>query len=325
MNPLISLVIPVYNVEKYLDKCMASVLAQTYDNFEVILVDDGSTDSSGKMCDEYAKEDSRVIVYHKPNGGLSDARNFGVKHCNGELVAFCDSDDYVAEDYLEYLWELMDKYKADMSCGQYIQVYDYSPVKIDRDSIIEEILDTEQMLERICYASVSADVRLYKKTLLLSNPYPIGKLNEDLATTYKIVGQCKITAYSNKIIAFGVARAGSIMREEISEKHFDVFDAIEQFVAYYEEHYPKLKKSAYYRGVRVGNEFTERLFSYNKENRKSYFFRARNRVKKYILPVMFSKKGTLRTKLGGLSILMGYTPAKIACKYKSKTKIKRGN
>ena len=107
MNPLISLVIPVYNVEKYLDKCMESVLAQTYDNFEVILVDDGSTDSSGKMCDGYAERDSRVTVYHKQNGGLSDARNFGVEHCNGDLVSFIDSDDYVTEDYLEYLWYLM--------------------------------------------------------------------------------------------------------------------------------------------------------------------------------------------------------------------------
>ena len=109
MNPLISLIIPVYNVEKYLAKCMESVLAQTYDNFEAILVDDGSTDSSGKMCDEYAKKDTRVLVFHKENGGLSDARNYGVERAHGELVAFLDSDDFVSNDYLFHLYSLIQK------------------------------------------------------------------------------------------------------------------------------------------------------------------------------------------------------------------------
>lgn len=318
MNPLISLVIPVYNVEKYLDKCMESVLAQTYDNFEVILVDDGSTDSSGKKCDEYADRDSRVTVYHKPNGGLSDARNFGVEHCNGELVAFSDSDDYIAEDYLEYLWNLMDKFKADMSCGQCAVEHDYSPVKIDSGIVVEELLDTEQMLERICYTSVSADTRLYKKEHLLSNPYPIGKLYEDLATTYKIVGQCKKIACSNKILDFWVMRDGSITREKITEKQFDIFDASDELVKYYEEHYPAIIKAAYYRGMMAASGFMQRLFARDAGNRRKLFHRAKSRVKDYIWPTFFNEHVSLNMRLACLAIQLGYIPSSIAWKVKAK-------
>lgn len=320
MNPLISLIIPVYNVEKYLGKCMESVLAQTYDNFEVILIDDGSTDNSGKMCDEYAKRDSRVTVYHKPNGGLSDARNFGVEHCNADLVSFIDSDDYVTEDYLEYLWKLMDKYKADMSCGKCVVVHDYSPAKIDSSIVVEELFDTEQMLERICYTSVSADTRLYKKEHLLSSPYPIGKLYEDLATTYKIVGQCKNIACSNKILSFWVMRDGSITREKITEKQFDIFESEEELVKYYEEYYPNIIKAAYHRGVMVGTAFMTRLFNFNEDNRREYFYRARRRMKKYVWPVMFDGKTSIRLKIGGLAIWLGYISATIAWKFKLKGK-----
>lgn len=325
MNPLISLVIPVYNVEKYLDKCMESVLAQTYDNFEVILVDDGSTDNSGKMCDEYAERDSRVTVYHKPNGGLSDARNFGVEHCNGELVSFFDSDDYMANFYLEYLWYLMIKYHADMSCSQSRTVYDYSPVEIDGDPIVEELLDTEQMLARICYTSVGADTRLYKKEHLIANPYPVGKLYEDLATTYRIVGQCKKIACSNKIIDFWVLRDGSITRDIITEKQFDIFDAEDELVKYYERYFPQIIKAAYHRGVMAGNAFMTRLFNYNKDSKKDYFYRARCRVKKYIWPVMFDRQTSIRLKIGGLAIWLGYIPSCLAWTIKKKRESGKGN
>lgn len=320
MNPLISLVIPVYNVEKYLDKCMESVLAQTYDNFEVILVDDGSTDDSGKMCDEYAKKDSRVIVYHKPNGGLSDARNFGVEHCNGNLVSLFDSDDYMANYYLEYLWYLMNKYHADMSCGQCIRVYDYSPVEINDDSNIEEVLNTEEMLERICYTSVGADSRLYKKEHLLANPYPIGKLYEDLATTYKIVSQCEKIVCSNKILGFWVMRDGSITREKITENQFDIFDAEDGLVKYYKENYPQLIKAAYFRGMMAASGFMRRLFSYNdnNDNRRKLFIMAKKRIEKYILPTLLNDKASFNIRILCIAIWLGYIPTFLACKVKSK-------
>ena len=116
MQALVSVIIPVYNVEKFLDRCVRSVLAQTYNNLEIILVDDGSPDRSGEMCDSLAKEDSRIVVFHKQNGGVSDARNYGTTHAKGEYITFVDSDDYVAPNYVEYLMSLITKYDADTSC-----------------------------------------------------------------------------------------------------------------------------------------------------------------------------------------------------------------
>ena len=113
---LVSVILPVYNVEKYLIKCLDSVIRQTYQKLEIILVDDGSTDSSGKICDEYANKDGRIKVFHKKNGGLSDARNYGIERSTGEYLAFIDSDDYVDDDYIEFLMNLTEsgKYKISL-------------------------------------------------------------------------------------------------------------------------------------------------------------------------------------------------------------------
>lgn len=112
---MISVIVPVYNVEKYLDKCIQSILGQTYKDFELILVDDGSTDNSGKMCDEYAQNDSRIRVIHKANGGLSEARNYGTLAAHGTHLTYIDSDDYVCKDYLKGLFMLKEQYKTDIS------------------------------------------------------------------------------------------------------------------------------------------------------------------------------------------------------------------
>ena len=112
--PLISVVLPVYNVENYLEKCLNSVVKQTYKNIEIIIVNDGSLDSSIDICNKYANKDSRIKVFTKPNGGLSDARNFGIKKSMGEFITFIDSDDYVTDDYVEYLYSLVEKYNCKM-------------------------------------------------------------------------------------------------------------------------------------------------------------------------------------------------------------------
>ncbi|EPX11381.1 glycosyltransferase family 2 protein [Streptococcus agalactiae] len=111
----ISIIIPVYNVKKYLNDCIQSVINQTYNNLEIILIDDGSTDGSGDYCDEIAKKDSRIFVYHKTNGGLSEARNVGIKISTGKYITFIDSDDYIENLYIETLYNSLIEYKADMS------------------------------------------------------------------------------------------------------------------------------------------------------------------------------------------------------------------
>ena len=111
---LISVIIPVYNVEKYLKRCMDSVLKQTYSNIEIIIVDDGSTDTSGSLCDEYWKKDSRITVFHKENGGLSSARNFGLERVSGNYVCFIDSDDFIHENYISFMYDKIIKNDADI-------------------------------------------------------------------------------------------------------------------------------------------------------------------------------------------------------------------
>ena len=107
-NPKISLIVPVYNVEKYLNRCVDSILSQDFTDFEILLIDDGSMDKSGKICDEYAKIDTRVRVFHKVNGGVSSARNLGLDYAKGQWIGFCDSDDYVKKDFLKTFFTLGD-------------------------------------------------------------------------------------------------------------------------------------------------------------------------------------------------------------------------
>lgn len=127
-NPLISIIVPVYNVEKYLQKCVYTIINQTYKNIEIILVDDGSTDSSSSICDKLKSVDSRIIVVHEKNGGLSDARNVGIKISKGEYYSFVDSDDYVTLDMIEYLYSLCVKFNTLMSiCSHYIHWADQRP------------------------------------------------------------------------------------------------------------------------------------------------------------------------------------------------------
>lgn len=119
MKELISIIVPVYNVEQYLDDCLISIINQTYKNLEIILIDDGSTDKSGKICDEYAKKDSRIIVIHKENGGVSSARNAGLRIAKGAYIGFVDPDDWIAEDMYEVLYSNAKKYDADVSVCKY--------------------------------------------------------------------------------------------------------------------------------------------------------------------------------------------------------------
>ena len=314
MNPLISLVIPIYNVEKYLDKCMDSVLAQTYDNFEVILVDDGSTDNSGKMCDEYAKRDSRVTVYHKPNGGLSDARNFGVEHCNADLVSFVDSDDYVTEDYLEYLWYLMDKYSADLSVGQFIRVSEkQTDIKLRYEGDADFCLDTEDALKRLCIGNGISTVacgKLYKKGYVINNKFPFGKYYEDIATTYKLVGNSKIVAVGNEKIYYYLQRDMSILHSTINDKHMFGLIAAEEMCNYISNRFPNLIAISHVRCCTTALDIIIRSF-YSKDSDKKYYCEAAAYLKKHFEFIKHLKDVGALYKIDCRMYANGYTLAKI--------------
>ena len=243
----ISVVVPVYNVEKYLERCIESIIKQTYQNLDIILVDDGSTDSSGKICDFYATKDSRINVIHQMNGGLSDARNKGISVSRGELIAFIDSDDYVAIDYIEYLHELLVQYNADISICAYKESnsinYDFNEIKKN----VIDVFNTEQAFKNYCYQkgiTQSAWGRLFKKSLFNNIFFPVGKLYEDEGFFYKILSSSRTVVKGNQIKYLYFIRNEGIIRSDFTPRKMDYIFHSEELVSCVRKNYPILYSGA---------------------------------------------------------------------------------
>lgn len=225
----ISIIVPVYNVEKYLEKCVDSILNQTFKDFEVILVDDGSPDNSGTICDQYAEADSRVRVIHKENGGLSSARNAGIDVARGKYLGFIDSDDYIAEDMYELLYNNIVREKADLSiCGIY-DVYDDKKI-IEKERIQQTVSSLEAM--KIIFEgnniSVHAVNKLYKRGLFSGVRYPVGKYHEDSFIIVDLLDRCNNVVIDSQQKYYYLHRSESINTEKFTPKQFDFIDAWEE-------------------------------------------------------------------------------------------------
>lgn len=214
MNALISVIVPCYKVEKYLSRCVDSILAQTYNNLEIWLVDDGSPDRCGEICDEYANNDLRIKVIHKENGGLSDARNVAIDRAQGEWITFVDSDDYITDDYIETLYSLARKYNSQVSVANYQMVKDGDSVVLTNENIVEEKMDAKYAVEQMFYQERfdnTAWGKLYHRSLFESGiRYPKGLLFEDLPTTYRLFFECEHIAITSKKVYYYLLRPTSI-------------------------------------------------------------------------------------------------------------------
>lgn len=256
MEPLISVIIPIYKVEKYLDQCIQSVLEQTYKNIEIVLVDDGSPDDCGRICDDYQKLDARVVVIHKQNEGVSAARNDGVKRARGQYIAFVDPDDYVFETYIEYLWGLLKKYDADISVGGRIQVDENEneiKIKILRQPDKEIVLKHADAVEAMCYGKIlsfSPCCKLYKRELVEKHPFPVGRVYEDLAVLYKIADDASNVVIGTQNIYYYRQRQGSIRHTKVSEQELYGITAAKELMAYINLKYPALQQAGEYRYVK---------------------------------------------------------------------------
>ena len=219
MDTLVSVIVPVYNVERYLKKCVDSILAQTYANLEIILVDDGATDTSGKMCDEYKKADPRIVVVHKENGGLASARNAGLKAAHGEYIAYVDSDDWVEPDFVERLLSTCVGNDADVSICRYEDCYSEEPFSHEeeqftrvwsgKDAVRHRVLDEA----KYCI-STSACNKFYKRELIADMCFPEGKYYEDIVYGVQAMLRANRVAYINRsLYHYRCARQGSIMNE----------------------------------------------------------------------------------------------------------------
>lgn len=249
-EPLISVIVPVYNVEKYLARCVDSILAQTYTNLEVILVDDGSTDASEKMCDEFAKKDVRVRVIHKENGGLSDARNVGMQEAKGGFYAFVDSDDYIAADYIAYLYNLLNTNQAQISVCGYKKVYEnHTDMKNNtRDTDLSiKVYNSSEGLFHLLYQRgmiASAWGRLFKAELFRGICFPKGKLHEDVAVVYRLYDAAGKIVCGGEEKYYYFQRNNSIINVKFDKKRMDYIFFTNECIQYMAEHHPDLKKAA---------------------------------------------------------------------------------
>lgn len=241
-EPLISVVVPVYGVEPYLKKCVDTLLAQTYQNLEIILVDDGSPDLCPSICDYYASKYGNVKTFHKPNGGLSDARNYGTAQASADWIVYVDSDDYVSSCYISDLWNLRSRFNADIAMAWVI-----------REDANGCILGKKKTFDGFCLTGESAIFevygkgvhvgwnaynKIYRKQVLLDNPFPNGYY-EDMACMYKILERCAKVAIGDFSQNYHyVQRPNSILNGSLTDKHFHIFDICKDFSTYIKTQYP---------------------------------------------------------------------------------------
>lgn len=234
--PLISVIVPVYKVEKYLNRCVDSILSQTFTDFELILIDDGSPDNCGKICDEYEQKDSRIHTVHQKNGGLSSARNTGIdwtfRNSNSHWLTFIDSDDWVHPQYLDLLLSAANTNSADISICEYTEIDKYFISAPVNDSSAQKLTPEEIFVCRRVTATIAC-AKLYKKICFKDIRYPAGKLHEDEFTTYKILFQKSHISYLNESLYFYYTNPNSIVRSEWSPKRLDAIEAHEEQIAYF--------------------------------------------------------------------------------------------
>lgn len=231
-NVRVSVIVPIYKVEQTLDRCVKSIHEQSYRNLEIILVDDGSPDRCPQMCDEYASTDNRIIVIHKKNGGLSDARNAGIKKSTGEYIAFVDSDDYVEPNYISSMLQLAEKNNSDLVvCSFYDEDPQRSTVQLPDISIGGRQLFIDAT-KKSKWQYIVAWNKLYKRELCLPDLFEVGKQHEDEFAFHKILCSAKNVSVTSSLLYHYTYNKDSIMNSSYSVKNLDRADAFLQRLIY---------------------------------------------------------------------------------------------
>lgn len=251
MNEKISVIVPVYNVQKYIERCVHSIMEQTYDNLEIILIDDGSGDGSGELCDYYGKIDNRIIVIHQENQGLSAARNVGLSIHTGKYVGFVDSDDWIEKDMYSLLYKDLCEYNADISIcdvhliNEFGEVVDYKGDVIEKkenmsyDTIVfenfEEAFNEEEFIVKECVWN-----KLYKSCLWDNICFPIKKVFEDIYTLYHIIERAKIIC-ADSMCGYNYQMRKTSISNTFNLQTFDIIDGLIERYEYLSRKYPGLE------------------------------------------------------------------------------------
>ena len=304
---LISIIIPVYNVERYLNRCIDSVINQSYKNLEIILVDDGSTDTSGKICDEYAIKDNRIKVIHQKNAGVSNARNNGLKNAKAEYIGFVDSDDFIELDMYEYLHDLLLKYNADISICQ-VDYIKGDNIKYNMLLKENKIMTKEKALETL-YTQLYNVNKLFKRNFIENIFFTEDVfVGEDMLFCLKCFEKVNKIIYGNKIKYHYIYNFSSATKNSFNIKKLTYFKAIDDFIKYTENNnlkrlYKNLKEQKVYHAV----GFLKQIVESNFDNRE-VIKQLQNIVRKSIFLHILSKH-KISNKLFALCVCINFNLA----------------
>ena len=249
MQELVSIIVPVYNVAQYLDRCLSSLTGQTYGNIEILLVDDGSTDNSGVLCDAWKNRDDRIKVFHKPNGGLSDARNYGLERATGAYICFIDSDDWLDLKFVEVMLGALTATESDIAECDYLCTDGSEPLPEHRDSGYDHTVYTGKecflrFLTNDFFVSVCN--KLYRKAILEGQLFQKGAYHEDESWTYKVFSRARKACRLNYTGYYYFQRQGSIIHSKPSRKRItDAFSAAKERIGFIERQYPEYAAVGY--------------------------------------------------------------------------------
>ena len=230
-KPLLSIIVPVYDVENYLQKCIDSILAQTFTDFELILVDDGSPDNCPALCDAAAAKDARIRVIHQKNGGLSAARNAGLDAARGAWIGFVDSDDYIAPEMYETLYKAVQSTGADLALCDYVKVDETGALCTQTHvAVPQKSLTGRELLQKAYWTTVQiACNKLYHRTIFAQLRYPVGKLNEDFFVIPEICLNTQKAVVVPDVLYYYVQRGDSIMGKSRTLRHYDAAEAAQHY------------------------------------------------------------------------------------------------
>lgn len=310
MNDLISIVIPVYKVEKYISRCIDSVINQTYRNLEIILIDDGSPDRSGEICDLYASEDYRIKVIHNSNKGVSNARNTGLREAKGKYISFVDSDDYVSERYIEHLYKILIENGADISCCNFEYTYEEQKKNITKKKLRNNkkseniiIYGKIEALEELLYQkNIDTSVwgKLFKRETFNNVFFPEGKIYEDFGTVYKTMMNSNKIVYSNEKQYYYLQRETSTIGRKFQKEDFDMLELAKEMKKNVTELYPELEGAVESRILDMDFYFLRRM---DKKEYLQQYLEIKNDIKKNRKNVYNNNKIKLKTRI---AILISY-------------------
>lgn len=252
VNPIISIIVPVYNVEEYLEECITSILHQEFSEFELILVDDGSTDRSGSLCNEYAKKDERIAVIHQKNAGLSEARNTGIQAAKGSFISFLDSDDFIHPAMYQLLYQNVEESDSDISVCDFQYIYSHKQAIAESVKNEYKVISNLEAVESIVRDGdrkmITAWCKLYRKNLFEDLTFPKGRYHEDEYITYRLFYQANTVAVSEAKLYYYRQRNNSITGSCYSLKRLDKLEALKDCIGFFMEKEEKeLEIAARYR------------------------------------------------------------------------------